>query len=88
GRPRRTSIENEQIKASINQEDLVKEEQVFLGISKFGYIKKVSKKIYESNLINTYGIKEDDNILFYDNASSLDKLLLFTNFGNYAYLPV
>ncbi|UUM25708.1 DNA topoisomerase IV subunit A [Mycoplasmopsis agalactiae] len=88
GRPRRTSIENEQIKAYINQEDLVKEEQVFLGISKFGYIKKVSKKIYESNLINTYGIKEDDNILFYDNASSLDKLLLFTNFGNYAYLPV
>nr|WP_307911651.1 DNA gyrase C-terminal beta-propeller domain-containing protein [Mycoplasmopsis bovis] len=39
-------------------------------------------------MITTYGIKEDDNILFYDIASSLDKLLLFTNLGNYAYLPV
>ncbi|WP_429996472.1 hypothetical protein, partial [Mycoplasmopsis bovis] len=74
--------------SSVNQEDLVKDEEVFLGISKFGYIKKVSKKTYESNLITTYGIKEDDNILFYDLASSLDKLLLFTNLGNYAYLPV
>ncbi|MBT1368679.1 DNA topoisomerase IV subunit A [Mycoplasma bovis] len=88
GRIRRTSIEIEQINSSVNQEDLVKDEEVFLGISKFGYIKKVSKKTYESNLITTYGIKEDDNILFYDLASSLDKLLLFTNLGNYAYLPV
>lgn len=88
GRSRRTSIELEQINSSVNQEDLVKDEEVFLGISKFGYIKKVSKKTYESNLITTYGIKEDDNILFYDIASSLDKLLLFTNLGNYAYLPV
>ncbi|WP_427909909.1 DNA topoisomerase IV subunit A [Mycoplasmopsis bovis] len=88
GRIRRTSIEIEQINSSVNQEDLVKEEEVFLGISKFGYIKKVSKKTYEFNLITTYGIKEDDNILFYDIASSLDKLLLFTNLGNYAYLPV
>ncbi len=88
GISRRTSIEIEQINSSVNQEDLVKEEEVFLGISKFGYIKKVSKKTYESNLITTYGIKEDDNILFYDIASSLDKLLLFTNLGNYAYLPV
>ncbi|MBT1322813.1 DNA topoisomerase IV subunit A [Mycoplasma bovis] len=88
GRIRRTSIEIEQINSSVNQEDLVKDEEVFLGISKFGYIKKVSKKTYESNLITTYGIKEDDNILFYDIASSLDKLLLFTNLGNYAYLPV
>lgn len=88
GRTRRTSIEIEQINSSVNQEDLVKDEEVFLGISKFGYIKKVSKKTYESNLITTYGIKEDDNILFYDIASSLDKLLLFTNLGNYAYLPV
>lgn len=88
GRIRRTSIEIEQINSSVNQEDLVKEEEVFLCISKFGYIKKVSKKTYESNLITTYGIKEDDNILFYDIASSLDKLLLFTNLGNYAYLPV
>ncbi len=66
GRTRRTSIEIEQINSSVNQEDLVKDEEVFLGISKFGYIKKVSKKTYESNLITTYGIKEDDNILFYD----------------------
>ncbi|MBT1345170.1 DNA topoisomerase IV subunit A [Mycoplasma bovis] len=88
GRIRRTSIEIEQINSSVNQEDLVKDEEVFLGISKFGYIKKVSKKTYESNLITAYGIKEDDNILFYDIASSLDKLLLFTNLGNYAYLPV
>ncbi|TKA59110.1 Topoisomerase IV subunit A [Mycoplasmopsis bovis 8790] len=88
GRSRRTSIEIEQINSSVNQEDLVKDEEVFLGISKFGYIKKVSKKTYESNLITTYGIKEDDNVLFYDSASSLDKLLLFTNLGNYAYLPV
>ncbi len=47
GRIRRTSIEIEQINSSVNQEDLVKEEEVFLGISKFGYIKKVSKKTYE-----------------------------------------
>nr|WP_308435966.1 DNA gyrase subunit A [Mycoplasmopsis bovis] len=47
GRTRRTSIEIEQINSSVNQEDLVKDEEVFLGISKFGYIKKVSKKTYE-----------------------------------------
>ncbi|WP_029513351.1 DNA topoisomerase IV subunit A [Mycoplasmopsis primatum] len=88
GRERKTSVIDEEYKVSINQADLMKDEDVYLGISKFGYLKRITKKMAETNDFITYGIKEDDRILYYDQANTLDSMLLFTNYGNYAYLPV
>ncbi|MBZ4226499.1 DNA topoisomerase IV subunit A [Mycoplasma tauri] len=88
GKPRKTSIIDQEYKASFSQVDLVKDEEIILGISKFGYLKRISKRVSESNDFITYGLKEDDKIIFYGSANTLDNFLLFSNFGNYAYLPV
>ncbi|MGZ9432593.1 DNA topoisomerase IV subunit A [Mycoplasma sp. 613B] len=85
---RKTEIFDEEFKVEINKEELIKQEDFYVGISRDGYIKKVNVKTYDSNEINSYLLKEKDPLLFLDKVESIDKLLIFTNLGNYIYLPV
>ncbi|QKT05162.1 DNA topoisomerase IV subunit A [Mycoplasma sp. OR1901] len=88
GTPRKTKIEKNEFDVSYNQIDLIKEEDVYLGVSKLGYIKRFSEKTYESNNISTYYLKEDDNLMYYEKANTMHNLLIFTNYGNYAIVPI
>jgi len=84
--PRKTVIEEEIEKITIVEEELISDEQVALGISKEGYIKKASIRSYKAT--ETATIKEQDAMMFEGEVSTLDTILLFTNLGNYIYLPV
>lgn len=84
--PRKTVIEEEIEKITIVEEELISDEQVALGISKEGYIKRASLRSYKATENAT--IKEQDAMLFEGEVSTLDTILLFTNLGNYIYLPV
>ncbi|WP_406616995.1 DNA topoisomerase IV subunit A [Mycoplasmopsis adleri] len=88
GRERRTQILDEQYKVSINEIDLIKEEEVFLSVSKFGYLKRLSIRVVDSNDFISFGLKEQDKIMFFSRTNTLNTMLLFTNLGNYAVLPV
>jgi len=84
--PRRTIIEEEIEKITIVEEELISDEQVALGISKEGYIKRASIRSYKATENAT--IKDKDAMMFEGEVSTLDTMLLFTNLGNYIYLPV
>ena len=84
--PRRTQIEDEVKSIKIDETDLVSKEQTMVSISKEGYLKRANLKAF--NAAKSNGLKENDSILFQKEVSTLDTLLIFTNLGNFIYLPV
>ncbi|MFK5882954.1 MAG: DNA topoisomerase IV subunit A [Candidatus Izemoplasma sp.] len=83
---RRTVIEEEIEKITISEEELITEEQVMVSISKQGYIKRSSVRSFKSTSKTI--LKDEDSIMFIKELSTLDVALIFTNHGNYIYLPV
>ena len=86
--PRKTAIEEEVEDLSVDQKDMIADEQVVIPITREGYIKRVSVRSYESSSNPITGHKDSDDMLFHGTASTLDTLLFFTSSGKYGYLPV
>ena len=84
--PRKTLIEDKVSSLKVDEMDLVTKEQTMLCISKEGYLKRANLKAYGMSKLN--GLKENDAILLLKEVSTLDTLLIFTNLGNFIYLPV
>lgn len=86
--PRRTQIVDREYNFDYDEKDLIKEEIINVAISKFGYIKRLSQKVIESNDFSTYVLKDEDYLTFYNQVNTMDTFLIFTNFGNYAIIPI
>ncbi|MDY0074784.1 MAG: DNA topoisomerase IV subunit A [Acholeplasmataceae bacterium] len=86
GEDRKTEIEAEIETIKIDQKDLVSDENVMIGVTKEGYIKRASTRSYQAS--QSCGLKEDDSLIFEEELNTLDTLLLFTQLGNYIFLPV
>jgi topoisomerase-4 subunit A len=84
--PRRTELEAEIETIKIDQKDLISDEQTMIGITKDGYVKRASLRSYTTS--KEIGLKENDCLLFEAELNTLDTLLIFTNMGQYIYLPV
>ncbi|MCK5388148.1 MAG: DNA topoisomerase IV subunit A [Candidatus Izimaplasma sp.] len=84
--PRKSEIEEEIERITITEEELVVAEQAVIGISREGYVKRSSVKSFKAT--DKPNIKENDSMLFVSEVSTVDTILLFTNKGNYVYLPV
>lgn len=85
-KPRKTQIVSEVQELNVEIENLIAKEEVYLLITKDGYIKRISAKNFQSE--EPTKIKDDDIIIASYKSSTTDTLLLFTNKGNYVYLPV
>ena len=85
---RKTQIVEEELNINIKQEELIKSEACWISLSKDGYLKRFSNRIYESNEIESFGVKSGDQIIYLDKSNTLNKLLIFTSLGNYAIVPV
>lgn len=88
GKERKTEIINEELSISFKQEELIKSENCWVTLSTNGYLKRFSNRIYESNEIDSFGVKPEDKIIFFEKSNTLNKLLVFTSLGNYAIIPV
>ncbi|BAP01334.1 DNA topoisomerase IV subunit A [Mycoplasmopsis californica HAZ160_1] len=88
GVERKTEIKQEVFKIKYDQADLVADEEVVLSVTKHGYIKRFSERVKDSNDWDTFGLKEEDQIEFYGRVNTTNNILAFTNFGNYAMVPV
>jgi len=84
--PRRTVIEEHVTSLKIDETDLISKEQTVVSISREGYLKRANLKAF--NAAKSNGVKDNDSILFLGEVSTLDTLLIFTNLGNFIYLPV
>lgn len=85
---RRTKIQAEIEEIKINLEVLVASEDVIVTVTKDGYIKRTSQRSYAASNGLDFGMKDTDRLLAHLNINTTDVVLLFTNKGNYLYLPV
>ena len=84
--PRKTEIKDEVMEISINEEDMIPKEDVIVVITKDGYVKRVSKRSYKED--EEPLLKDNDYVLGFYELNTLDTVLLFTNKGNFLYIPV
>lgn len=84
---RKTEIRETVTDIKIDATELINNERVIITLSSDGYLKRVSMKSYQASGDET-GLKPGDTVLNMFEASTLDKLLIITDFGNYLYLPV
>ena len=88
GVPRKTEVKDEITEIKIDMQDMISKEDVIVVVTKEGYVKRVSKKSYSASEGDKTGVKEDDFVIGLFEQNTLDTTLLFTNQGNYLYLPV
>lgn len=81
--PRITELKQEVKEIVINREALINDEQVFVTLSKHGYVKKVSLRSFAASDQKMTTIKEDDELVGQIETSTLHDLLVFTRKGNY-----
>ena len=86
--PRFTQIQAEIEEIKIETEVLVTEEEVYVVATKQGYYKRVSPRSFASSAPEENGMREGDEVILCQKASTLDNLILFTSKGNYLHLPV
>ncbi|WP_246939527.1 DNA topoisomerase IV subunit A [Bacillus pinisoli] len=85
---RRTQIQAEIEEIKINLEVMVPSEDVIVTVTKDGYVKRTSQRSYAASNGQDFGMKDTDRLLKQLEINTTDTLLLFTNKGNYLYLPV
>ena len=88
GNPRRTIIKDEVTEIKLDMKAMIKEEDVVVFVTNDGYLKRVSKKAYAANEGETPTLKPGDYVTQIFNVSTLDNILIFTNLGNYLFIPV
>lgn len=86
--PRRTIIKDEITEIKIDELSMIPKEDYIVSVSKSGYIKKLSIKVYNSNNETEYVLKEKDYLIGLYKINNIDTIILITNLGNYCYLPV
>ncbi len=88
GNPRRTEIKDEVTEIKLDMSDMIPKENVVVVVTNEGYIKRVSSKSYASRGDDETTLKPGDFITGIYEVTTLDTILVFTNLGNYLYIPV
>ena len=86
--PRKTKIENEVSDLVIDKLAMVPNESCYISLTRDGYVKRFSKRTFDTNLNSLPFTKESDVLLGISACETLDTLLVFTSKGNYLYIPV
>ncbi|MBU8785193.1 MULTISPECIES: DNA topoisomerase IV subunit A [Bacillus] len=85
---RRSVIEEKIEEIKINLEVMVAAEDVYVTVTKDGYIKRTSQRSFAASNGQDFGMKDTDRLLCLLEMNTTDVLLLFTNKGSYVYCPV
>ena len=85
--PRKTEIKDEITEIKIDTLSFIPKEDCIVVVTKDGYVKRVSKRSYASSDDKT-GLKELDYVIGMYELNTMDTILMFTDNGNYLYVPV
>ena len=86
--PRKTEIKEEVTEIKIDTEAMIPKEDCIVITTKEGYVKRVSLRSYQASNGDTTTLKDGDYILGMYEMNTMDTLLMFTDLGNYVYVPV
>ena len=84
--PRLTEIKDEVTEIKIDTEAMLPKEDCIVVVTHDGYVKRVSMRSYDSNEATL--VKDGDYVIGLYKINTLNTVLLFTDLGNYLYLPV
>ena len=85
--PRKTEIRDTVTEIKVDVKEMIPNEKVVVVVTNDGYVKRVSLKSHNSSDEETT-LKPGDFVRSKYFVSTQDTLLLFTNLGNYLYLPI
>ena len=85
--PRKTEIRENLVEIKVDAMDMIPNEKVVVVVTHDGYVKKVSLKSFKTSDEETT-LKPGDYILNKYFVTTRDTILLFTNLGNYLYVPI
>ena len=85
--PRKTKIEEEIQEIKLDVKEMIPKENVVVVVTNEGYVKRVSAKSYAGAGGDTT-LKPGDFITGLYECTTLDTLLIFTNLGNYLFVPI
>lgn len=88
GEDRLTQVQDKIEKLEIETQVLVSEEDVMVTVTQGGYLKRTSIRSYKASQVEELGRREDDLVIFMQELSTLDQLLIFTSKGNVVNRPV
>ncbi len=83
---RKTEIKAEITDISISEEEMIPKEDVIVLVTHDGYVKRTSKRSFKMEEAPT--LKEEDYVIGFYEMNTMDTLLLFTDKGNFIYIPV
>lgn len=83
-----TDIEDEIAEIKIDTSVMVPKEDVVVFITNDGYIKRTSMRSYSASKDEKPAMKDNDYIIGQYAVSTVDTLLVFTNLGNFLYIPI
>lgn len=86
--PRKTEINDEITEIKIDVTSMIPKENVVVIVTNEGYIKRVNLKSYNSSNIDELPLKPGDYVIGLYEVNTLDNILVFTNQGNYLFIPV
>ncbi len=84
---RKTDIKDEITEIKIDETEMIPKEDVIVLVTKDGYVKRTSFRSYQASTDES-SMKDNDYILGLFELNTLNTLLMFTNLGNYLYVPV
>ena len=85
--PRRTKIEEKIQEIKLDMKEMIPKENVVVVVTNEGYVKRVSSKSYAASTEDTT-LKPGDFVTSLFECTTLDTIMLFTNLGNYLFIPV
>ena len=86
--PRKSEIRDEITEMKIDTESMIPKEDVMVVVTNEGYIKRTSLRSFSASNLEDLTLKENDYVIGLYAMNTLDTLLIFTNLGNYLYIPV
>ena len=86
--PRRSKLVDDVQEIVIDERAMISNEDVYVTISRDGYIRQCSMRSVNANKDVPLGVKEGDEIIHQSQHSTLESLLLITSKGNAITLPV
>ncbi len=85
--PRRTQIEEKIQEIKLDMKEMIPKENVVVVVTNEGYVKRVSSKSYAASTEDTT-LKPGDFVTGLYECTTLDTIMIFTNLGNYLFIPV
>jgi len=85
--PRKSVVQDEVTEIKIDTTNLIPKEECMVVVTNEGYVKRTSIRSFEASTEEAM-VKEGDYIIGKYKMNTMDTVLLFTDLGNYLYVPV